>query len=1005
MEASELAVRTHWRGTLVDLLRGRGVEIARDAPTGGEGGRRNLSHFHVRNKRLGTRFVVETALGFAAYRHAVSRAVSRMNATGSDAAVAVSFPGELAEAPLERVRELMDAASPYKAEVRFATRHQRRREVFAGTSLEELNQWVAALFCSPASKGVNLTKVIGMLREHVEALSSLLGKVDEDLTRTFLGSHETFGDVLGYGGSAGGTAGGDAEGSGSPRATPNLAAYLILNQLLFYVLLQEGVDGLPRLTAGNLRSLDHLRECFAAVLERDWRPIFGFDCSTYLSMAGDLSGEILSRLRRVLADLEEVGWPELSNEVLGTLFHEIIPPAVRKPAAAFYTGSQAGELLAWLAVDDFRVKVLDPACGSGSLLTAVYRRKRELIGEVRPFTGSDHERLVGSEITGLDVMPFAAHLAAVNLALMAPMRYTNRLRVGVADSTSLGPGSAVSGAPVGGPYDSSAGAGGDFRLERCGLVVMNPPFTRSETLAKIKPAADLGRGEGGFPRGWRAPRTYKALLRSRLSEYEKWINARMGLHAYFVLLADRFLEEGGRIAAVLPASVLRVESTRKVREFLLERYDLEYVVSRADKSAFSENTSLREVLLVARKRGEQPVDPGFSTKFVVLRLLPGEVAELRRLAGELKALEPEPGEWRVEHPSGEYAVEFVPRSAMEASVGNWFLPLTDSRDLLRHWVVLRDSRAVVPHSTAAPSREITRGVESPRPRWLKAFSVVDARHSSARDAWTFAKTSNGVVEVRPAGKNGTTGGEGAVAAEPVRIPAAALIPGIRSFKNASKLCVDDLRDFFLWDQFEGVRAFVSEGLGGRREVEPGDLDFMDAWRGNLRRRAGHLFHVRRVDLSAPGTRHLGFFSSESRAASKLLWVVKPAKGFSQKFLALWYCSSLHLLQVLVNRTETRGAFVEVSKYQFENFKVPDLRAAGEYHPLLAQTYNRTAQVEFPPLLVQLRTHFPALALIDDAFLQVLGFEARRERVAFGRELRQALALEIEMLSRMMRADK
>jgi len=67
------------------------------------------------------------------------------------------------------------------------------------------------------------------------------------------------------------------------------------------------------------------------------------------------------------------------------------------------------------------------------------------------------------------------------------------------------------------------------------------------------------------------------------------------------------LEKGGRIGLVLPKAVLGGVAWRKVREVLLEKYHIEYIISSFEGPNswnFSENTSLSEVLLVARKKQE-----------------------------------------------------------------------------------------------------------------------------------------------------------------------------------------------------------------------------------------------------------------------------------------------------------------------------------------------------------------------------------------------------------------
>lgn len=89
---------------------------------------------------------------------------------------------------------------------------------------------------------------------------------------------------------------------------------------------------------------------------------------------------------------------------------------------------------------------------------------------------------------------------------------------------------------------------------------------------------------------------------------------------------------------VLPRAVLSGVSWRKVREMLLDKYHVEYVITsyEADNQwNFSENTDLSEVLLVARKRcGEKA---GF-TFFVNLWKKPSNELESIHMGSQLKHL-------------------------------------------------------------------------------------------------------------------------------------------------------------------------------------------------------------------------------------------------------------------------------------------------------------------------------------------------------------------------------
>ena len=110
-----------------------------------------------------------------------------------------------------------------------------------------------------------------------------------------------------------------------------------------------------------------------------------------------------------------------------------------------------------------------------------------------------------------------------------------------------------------------------------------------------------------------------------------------GLGSAFVTLADEHLKIGGRLAFVLPATVLTGSRWSPIRELLLDRYDIEWVIvshddrhrpARADLPgrsyvAFSESTRLAETLIIATRRNDLEEAKGW-TRFVNLRRIPDE---------------------------------------------------------------------------------------------------------------------------------------------------------------------------------------------------------------------------------------------------------------------------------------------------------------------------------------------------------------------------------------------
>ena len=82
----------------------------------------------------------------------------------------------------------------------------------------------------------------------------------------------------------------------------------------------------------------------------------------------------------------------------------------------------------------------------------------------------------------------------------------------------------------------------------------------------------------------------------------------------FMVLADRMVNRGGRIAFVLPVTALAGESCAELRQMLSSRYELEFVVTSHDKDvrSISFDTDIAETLLVARRLrdGESPTGRG-----------------------------------------------------------------------------------------------------------------------------------------------------------------------------------------------------------------------------------------------------------------------------------------------------------------------------------------------------------------------------------------------------------
>ena len=291
-------------------------------------------------------------------------------------------------------------------------------------SLQDLEKWIYNIIIQPpVAVEFDVSDAIRLLREAVIGISEALAGVKAKDVEEIFGGRVFFETILGV----------KEEKEIPIKHLRDAAAYLLVNQILFYQILAREKKGIIRyreIDAEKLKTPGELQEkYFSRVLLEDYKPIFGFD------VASKIKGpKALEAVRVTINAVNALSPESLSHDILGKIFHNLIPLDLRKIIAAFYTNVQAGEILATLAIDNPHATVIDPACGSGTLLVSAYQRKKELLEKegVR-FTFSHHKKFVEEEITGIDIMPFAAHLAAVHLALQAPLFTTDFVRIAIED--------------------------------------------------------------------------------------------------------------------------------------------------------------------------------------------------------------------------------------------------------------------------------------------------------------------------------------------------------------------------------------------------------------------------------------------------------------------------------------------------------------------------------------------------------------------------------------------
>jgi hypothetical protein len=873
------------------------------------------------------------------YNRGIVEATEYQQAPKANGTFAIAYPNELKKA-IQQQRLTNDVESileGYNFPVTFLRKDGNTD--MRTVSITELPGWLNDQIEEESEPITEAEEVVKILRQAANALTREAPEVE---------AIDLFENVLGI----------DAEEGEKAESARRVVGYLLVNQIVFYRVLSSATE-FKSIDVDSISSPSDLNDYFDRVLQKDYTPIFG------MSVAEFYEQQHLPLIKEAVRSTYIIDPERLHHEVLGDIFHALIPKSLRKSVAAYYTKNKAAHLLAGLAVEDSDTTILDPACGTGTLLTSAYRAKRD---DIPVFSESDHKQFLEEDITGIDIMPFAAHLATIHLALQNPQYETDRVRVGIEDSTNLQPGDKVSPLSKMLPEDEIQRTFDTFDksieefekekvVERGGiarkgmeqsplnlgqvdLVIMNPPYSRQEVMSNF--------GED-----------YKSTLkRNRLRKYEQYIDKRMNFYSYFLLLADRFVGEDGRIAAVTSVGLLNIDTDRGVRELLDRRYNIEYIFIRDDESSFSEDTDRREVMTVLKK-GEAS-----STNFVRLNSLDIGYHTIESVADDLEAGENIQRE--------KFSINKVTKE--DLNFDNLFAPFAvQNPELVQILSDVLKSPKVTRIEDLEPG--IIRGAQAGAydPRGYNPEMTIHAPNPykyGNKDMWVLSEEKNDSINA----KHRLSGDE-------FEIPRENVVPNMRRFTGRWKADLSDLNEYAVTKRFDEFDKF--ESLTKEDDIP------VEAWESRVNSRLSHIALMRRGDIAAPGTAHMAFYSDSDRLWPGTMWVLNDVTEAEAKILTAFLDSTIGWLQFFINRIETRGSFAEWHKYMIEILRVinPSSISEDEREKLIGAV-EKYGSVETPSVVQQLASLTPKDTLskeeqekLQDTFSDLhfgKGLEQRRD---------------------------
>ena len=417
-----------------------------------------------------------------------------------------------------------------------------------------------------------------------------------------------------------------------------------------------------------------IRDAWQAILAIDFHPVF----APALAALNALNDDDAREPMRWIAENAAAVADELASlrfDHAGSLYHRLLASA--KYDGSFYTNDVSAMLLARLALTEdtvnwsdadvlAKLKIIDPACGTGTLLMAAMhaiRDRHEHSAGAAADSALLHLSLVEDVLYGLDINRHGVQLAACNLTLGNPRVDYSRMNLFTMRHGPQPNGKTKAGSleflataqdqwdiaslalplPTTGELDAERAEPGAAPSESLtglfDLLIMNPPFTRNDI------------------RNRQYDKRNRRSMQEREMEIAEFLRNRdsSAFHAidqttvrtFFAPLADVLLKNtSASFASVVPTTALTSASGIPERTFLAERFQIEAIVTSHDpeRMNFSENTSIHESLIVARR----PSAERTPTRFISLARMPQDTHEAILLSDLINHGQPL-GEWGTEH--------------------------------------------------------------------------------------------------------------------------------------------------------------------------------------------------------------------------------------------------------------------------------------------------------------------------------------------------------------------
>ena len=416
------------------------------------------------------------------------------------------------------------------------------------------------------------------------------------------------------------------------QKTANSIVILWLNTLMIQDHLSEYNKNINKLEkTSDLPNVINYLKTWNEIYKINWNTIFEYSITSLeylINQSNHDVSKVFDMLHKVINIIECQRYKKLVN-IGAELFPKM--SVDRKTAAAFYTNQTTAEFLANLTINEQnidkdifeRIKIVDMACGTGTLLRAGYNVIRTNFEKYniddKESLKKIHQDAIEKGLTGTDIFPISTHLTASSITMMGYGDPYNDMNIGMMPvGGTMGKTGSLEFLDNNASYDlltpnkKIKGKNNDMteynqiviKNNDIDYILMNPPYSKTHGIHRAFDVAGLNeKGINACQIRW------KKLIDGVSKKII--VTKAPGMSPSFLILASLKLKPGGRLGFVLPLTMAFSSSWSVTRDYFTRNFEdiIAITMSGGFKTEqLSADTKMNEMLLVATK-SEKPHKP------------------------------------------------------------------------------------------------------------------------------------------------------------------------------------------------------------------------------------------------------------------------------------------------------------------------------------------------------------------------------------------------------------